>query len=46
MLMGVSPVSFSVLLGLDERESIDQSLHGRDGHAPRDAESNFKETLV
>jgi hypothetical protein len=27
---------------------IDQSLHGRDGHAPflRDEKSNFKETLV
>ena len=45
---GVPPVSFSVLFGFDEREEIDQSPHGRDGHAPffRDAKSNFKETLV
>jgi hypothetical protein len=41
-------VSFGVLFGFDEREQIDQSPHGRDGHAPflRDAKSNFKETLV
>jgi|GEM_PF-5931854 len=45
---GVSPVSFGVLFGFDERKSIDQSPHGQDGHAPflRDAKSNFKETLV
>jgi hypothetical protein len=37
-----------VLFRFDEREHIDQSPHGRDGHAPflRDAKSNFKETLV
>ncbi len=41
-------MSFGVLFGFDEREQIDQSPHGRDGHAPflRDAKSNFKETLV
>jgi hypothetical protein len=44
---GVSPVCFGVLFGFDEREEIDQSPHGRDGHAPflRDTMSNFKETL-
>ena len=37
-----------VLFGFDEREHIDQSPHGRDGHAPFlcDEKSNFKETLV
>jgi hypothetical protein len=41
-------VSFGVLFGFDEREKIDQSPYGRDGHAPfmRDANSNFKETSV
>jgi hypothetical protein len=39
--------STGVLFGFDECEHIDQSPHGRDGHAPflRDAKSNFKETL-
>jgi hypothetical protein len=37
-----------VLCGFDEREHIDQSPHGPDGHAPflHDAKSNCKETLV
>ena len=45
---GVSPVCLGVLFGFDECEHIDQSPHGRDGHASflRDAKSNFKETLV
>jgi hypothetical protein len=46
--VGIPPVSFGVMFGFDERESIDQFPHGRDGHAPllRDAKSNFKVTLV
>ena len=39
---------FVVLFGFDERKHIDQSPHGRDGHAPFycDAKSNFKVTLA
>ena len=33
---------------MGKREHVDQSPHGRDGHAPFfcDAKSHFKETLV
>jgi hypothetical protein len=45
---GVPPVCFGVLFGGDEREQMDQSPHGPDGHAPflHDTKSNCKETLV
>jgi hypothetical protein len=31
---GVSPVCTGVLFGFDKRKQMDQSPHGRDGHAP------------
>ena len=45
---GVSPVCIGVLFGFDKRKQMDQSPHGRDGHAPFfcNAKSNFKKTLV
>jgi hypothetical protein len=45
---GVSPVCIGVLFGFDKSKQMDQSPHGRDGHAPFfcNAKSNFKKTLV
>jgi hypothetical protein len=45
---GVSPVCIGGLFGFDKSKQMDQSPHGRDGHAPFfcNAKSNFKKTLV